>query len=96
MTSSTNNALYLNLKRKVAVLNYNYKYPADVFTLLNSTELLNVIQLFLQQRHHSNRSNSFEDLTAADYRETIKNGMLDRPQGFERLDLNEILHRIED
>ena len=70
MTSSTNNALYLNLKRKVAVLNYNYKYPADVFTLLNSTELLNVIQLFLQQRHHSNRSNSFEDLTAADYIET--------------------------
>ncbi len=96
MTSSTNNALYLNLKRKVAVLNYNYKYPADVFTLLNSTELLNVIQLFLQQRHHSNRSNSFEDLTAADYIETIKNVILDQPQAFERFDRNEILQSIED
>lgn len=96
MTSSTNNALYLNLKRKVAVLNYNYKYPADVFTLLNSAELLNVIQLFLQQRHHSNRSNSFEDLTAADYIETIKNVILDQPQAFERFDRNEILQSIED
>ena len=96
MTSSTNNALYLNLKRKVAVLNYNYKYPADVFTLLNSSELLNVIQLFLQQRHHSNSSNSFEDLTAADYIETIKNVILDQPQAFERFDRNEILQSIED
>lgn len=96
MTSSINNALYLNLKRKVAVLNYNYKYPADVFTLLNSKELLNVIQLFLQQRHHSNRNNSFEDLTAADYIETIKNVILDRQQAFERFDRNEILQSIED
>ena len=50
-------AFYLNPQRKVAVLNYNEKYIADIFELLDSEELLEIVQAFLDRRSHKTETN---------------------------------------
>jgi hypothetical protein len=76
-------AFYLNSQRKVAVINYSQQYVSDIFSLLNTPELVKIVQLFLKQRRHVQPQNSFEDLDAADYLATIKAVILDDPTAFD-------------
>ncbi|RHW45116.1 phosphoenolpyruvate carboxykinase [Bombilactobacillus bombi] len=88
-------AFYLNSQRKVAVINYSQQYVSDIFSLLNTPELVKIVQLFLKQRRHVQPQNSFEDLAAADYLATIKAVILDDPTAFDQFNRVEILQSVE-
>ena len=99
MTESKNvetSALYMNPNRSVAVLNYSNKYISDIFTLMNSPELREVVRLFLAERGHEANGNSFEDTNAETYLETIKSVLLDRGDAYEHFTREEMLQSIED
>ncbi len=89
-------AFYLNPQRKVAVLNYNEKYIADIFELLDSEELLEIVQAFLDRRRHKTETNNaFEDQSATKYVATIKAIMLNQSTVFQQFDRTEVLQSIE-
>ncbi|KRK96916.1 hypothetical protein FD04_GL001768 [Secundilactobacillus odoratitofui DSM 19909 = JCM 15043] len=91
-------ALYMNSARDVAVINYSSKYIGDIFTLINSKELAEVVRLFLEHRGHTTESkrNYFEDADAKTYIDTIKAVLLDREDAFATYKREEILDSIED
>ncbi len=86
----------MNPNRSVAVLNYSNKYISDIFTLMNSPELREVVRLFLAERGHEANGNSFEDTNAETYLETIKSVLLDRGDAYEHFTREEMLQSIED
>lgn len=88
----------MNPARDVAVINYNSKYISDIFTLINSKELLEVVRLFLEHRRHTTESkrNYFEDAAPDAYIDTIKSVLLDRQDAFDTYNREEILDSIED
>ncbi|MBA1394585.1 phosphoenolpyruvate carboxykinase, partial [Lactobacillus sp. XV13L] len=95
MSKIATEGFYFNPQRKVAVLNYSNQYISDVFTLLNTQELVDVVQLYLQQRHHLQNQNAFEDLDADEYLEILKSILLDQPHVFDKFTAAEILQSIE-
>ncbi len=88
----------MNSARDVAVINYSSKYIGDIFTLINSKELAEVVRLFLEHRGHTTESkrNYFEDADAKTYIDTIKAVLLDREDAFATYKREEILDSIED
>lgn len=91
-------ALYMNPDREIAVLNYTNKYVSDIFTLINSKELEEVVRLFLDDRRHTDESQRsyFEDADPKTYIDTLKAVLLDRSDAFDTYTREEILLSVED
>lgn len=91
-------ALYMNPDRDVAVINYSNKFVNDIYTLMNSKEVTEVVRLFLEHRRHTAeaKKNYFEDADPQTYIDTIKAVMLDRPDAFDTYNRYEILNSVED
>jgi len=88
-----NGSTYLNLDRKIAVLNYNQNYLSNVFDLLNSDEILNIIDCFLTST--PNHQTKINQLTSVDYVAIIKRVLIDDDTVYQNFDAKEILTSVE-
>ncbi|WP_429971888.1 phosphoenolpyruvate carboxykinase (ATP) [Fructilactobacillus sp. Tb1] len=88
-------ALYMNPNRKVAVLDYNKKYVTDIFSLLDSSELAQVVTDFLAEQGHSESDNDFNNVTADQYVQTIQKVLLDQKNAYDNYSRTDILASIE-
>lgn len=88
-------ALYMNPNRKVAVLDYNQNYVTDIFTLLDSPELAQVVTKFLASQKHSASENDFNNVTAEQYVDTVKKVLLDQNDVYDHYSRTAILASIE-
>ncbi|ANZ61277.1 hypothetical protein [Secundilactobacillus paracollinoides] len=90
-------ALYMNPARDVAVIDYSSKYMSDIFTLINSKELFEVVRLYLEQlsHHEADSDNEFEDTDPKTYLDTVKAVLLDREDAYDKFNRYEILDSIE-
>ncbi len=90
-------ALYMNPARDVAVIDYSSKYMSDIFTLINSKELFEVVRLYLEQHshHEEGTDNEFEDTDPKTYLDTVKAVLLDREDAYDKFNRYEILDSIE-
>lgn len=79
MTNSQNistTSIYLNLARKIAILNNNQKYFNNGFDLLNSQEMELVVTQFLSSEE--NQISSIQQLDAKTYITMIKQVLTDQ------------------
>ncbi len=90
-------ALYMNPARDVAVIDYSSKHMSDIFTLINSKELFEVVRLYLEQHshHEEGTDNEFEDTDPKTYLDTVKAVLLDREDAYDKFNRYEILDSIE-
>ncbi|WP_137602440.1 phosphoenolpyruvate carboxykinase (ATP) [Paucilactobacillus nenjiangensis] len=84
---------YLNLDRKIAVLKYNRKYLSNIFSLLNSDEMLQVVDCFLSST--PNHQTKINKLTSAEYVAVIKRLLIDDATVYDAFDAKEILTSVE-
>ena len=57
------NALYVNLDRGVATLNLSEAYYNDIYSLINSDELLDIVKLYLGSRNPDYDDDAFDNAT---------------------------------
>ena len=57
------NALYVNLDRGVATLNLSEAYYNDIYSLINSDELLDIVKLYLGSRNPDYDDDAFDNDT---------------------------------
>ncbi len=89
------NALYVNLDRGVATLNLSEAYYNDIYSLINSDELLNIVKLYLGSRNPDYDDDAFDNATPEEYVEVLKKILINDGSAYDNYDPKEILASIE-
>ncbi|MQS89772.1 phosphoenolpyruvate carboxykinase [Companilactobacillus mishanensis] len=88
-------SFYINPDSRVSVLNYSEGYIQNIFQLVNSKGLLNLVKLYLAEQ----QSNSKDDIVQEDpeqYVNVLKAILTDNTAVYEKYDKDLILQSIED
>ena len=89
-------ALYVNLDRGVATLNLSKAYYNDIYSLINSEELCEVVKLFLSSRNPEFDDDAFDNATPEEYVDIIKKILINDGSAYDNYDPKEILASIEE
>lgn len=89
------NALYVNLDRGVATLNLSEAYYNDIYSLINSDELLDIVKLYLGSRNPDYDDDAFDNATPEEYVEVLKKILINDGSAYDNYDPKEILASIE-
>ncbi|WP_267202046.1 phosphoenolpyruvate carboxykinase [Limosilactobacillus kribbianus] len=89
-------ALYANLDRGVATLNLSEAYYNDIYSLVNSEELLSIVKLYLGSRNPDYDDDAFDNATPEEYVEIIKKILVNDGSAYDVYDPKEILASVED
>ena len=89
------NALYVNLDRGVATLNLSEAYYNDIYSLINSDELLDIVKLYLGSRNPDFDDDAFDNATPEEYVEVLKKILINDGSAYDNYDPKEILASIE-
>ncbi|WP_283678976.1 phosphoenolpyruvate carboxykinase [Lentilactobacillus sp. Marseille-Q4993] len=88
-------ALYVNTDRGVAVLDYSNKFVKNVFQLVNSKELADVVDVYLSDASYHKKPSKFNDVSVEEYLDTIKKIVVDEQDKI-KYDAKDVLNSIED
>lgn len=89
------NSLYFNLERKVARIDFNRDYPTSVVELLNSPDLLALVEAFLNSDASFNQPETVESLSPKGYVATYAKVLFDDQRIFDRFDRQDVLDSLE-
>ncbi|WP_125709061.1 phosphoenolpyruvate carboxykinase (ATP) [Companilactobacillus zhongbaensis] len=87
-------SFYINPDTNVSVINYSEGYIQDVFQLINSEGLLNLVKLYLDDQR--NKNNDVVQLTPKQYVDVLKAILTDNEKGYEIFDKEKVLQSVED
>ena len=87
-------AFYINPDSNVSVINYSKGYIQDVFQLINSESLLNLVKLYLEEQ--TNKHNDVFQVTTKQYVDVMKAILTDNKKAYEIFDKEKLLQSVED
>lgn len=88
-------ALYMNLDRGIATLDFSKYYVNNFYNLINSKGLLEIVRLYLTSSHHTKGEKRFENLSAEEYVGIIKRIFINDEHVFDEFTAQEILASFE-
>lgn len=88
-------SLYVNPDRGVATLNLSQDYFTDIYSLINSEEVLSIIKLYLDSLNHDTDEDAFDNATPKEYVETLKKILVNDASAYDNYDPKDILASFE-
>ncbi|WP_076459258.1 phosphoenolpyruvate carboxykinase [Limosilactobacillus caccae] len=89
-------SLYVNLDRGVATLNLSQDYFTDIYSLINSDEVLSIVKLYLGSLNHDTDEDAFDNASPEEYVETLKKILVNDASAYDDFDPKDILASFED
>ena len=99
MSNSTSqiktDSLYVNLDRGVATINLSQDYYTDLYSLVNSDEVLSIVKLYLASLNRDYDEDAFDNASPEEYVETLKKILINDPHAYDRYNAEDILTSFE-